>query len=296
MFEKIRRVGMSAEAATALLVLDTMAWGLSYVVIKIGARDIPPFELIALRFTIASLVCLALFRRSFAAGVSRRAVVYGTVLGIAMFLGSTTMVYGVQTTDASTAGFLASAKILFVPILVAIWLRQLPERRIFVGILSATVGIALLSLKDGLQLSMGAVLCIASALFYALHIAMTGGMAKKESAILIGVIQQIAMAVLGWICLALFNTPMLPTTGVQWTVILVLALVNGVFVFVSQPIAQQFASAERTALIFAMEPVFSAIFSFLLMGDRFTLRDICGAALILASVLLASNARKGPLS
>lgn len=289
--ERIRRVGLSPQAATILLIFNTMAWGLSYVVIKIGAQTIPPFELIALRFTIASLICVAIFHKSFV-HINARALLYGTVLGITMFIGSTTMVYGVQTTDASTATFIASTKIVFVPLLLALWTHHLPDKRIILGTIGTTIGIALLSLEDGLTLSIGAVLCIASAIAYALHILFTGAMARKEDAILIGVLQQVVMAILGIICMLLFNTPIIPNGVVPWTTVLVLALVNGVFVFVSQPVAQRFASAEFTALIFAMEPVFGAIFSFLLMGDWFTVQDTIGAALVLISVFLSSVQKK----
>ena len=258
--ERIRRVGLSPQAATVLLIFNTMAWGLSYVVIKIGAQTIPPFELIALRFAIASLICVAIFRKSLV-HINARAILYGTILGITMFIGSTTMVYGVQTTDASTATFIASTKIVFVPLLLALWTHRLPDKRIILGTVGTTVGIALLSLENGLTLSTGAVLCIASAIAYALHILFTGAMARKEDAILIGVLQQVVMALLGIVCMLVFNTPLIPKGIVPWTTVLVLALVNGVFVFVSQPVAQRFASAEFTALIFAMEPVFGAIFS-----------------------------------
>lgn len=289
--ERIRRVGLSPQAATVLLIFNTMAWGLSYVVIKIGAQTIPPFELIALRFTIASLICVAIFRKSLV-HINARAILYGTILGITMFIGSTTMVYGVQTTDASTATFIASTKIVFVPSLLALWTHRLPDKRIILGTVGTIVGIALLSLENGLTLSTGAVLCIASAIAYALHILFTGAMARKEDAILIGVLQQVVMALLGIVCMLVFNTPLIPKGVVPWTTVLVLALVNGVFVFVSQPVAQRFASAEFTALIFAMEPVFGAIFSVLLMGDRFTLQDTLGALLVLMSVLLSSIQKK----
>lgn len=289
--ERIRRVGLFPQAATVLLIFNTMAWGLSYVVIKIGAQTIPPFELIALRFAIASLICVAIFRKSLV-HINARAIFYGTILGSTMFIGSTTMVYGVQTTDASTATFIASTKIVFVPLLLALWTHRLPDKRIILGTVGTTVGIALLSLENGLTLSTGAVLCIASAIAYALHILFTGAMARKEDAILIGVLQQVVMALLGIVCMLVFNTPLIPKGIVPWTTVLVLALVNGVFVFVSQPVAQRFASAEFTALIFAMEPVFGAIFSVLLMGDRFTLQDTLGALLVLMSVLLSSVQKK----
>ena len=96
------------------------------------------------------------------------------------------------------------------------------------------------------------------------------------------------MAILGWVGVALFNTPIIPQGFSPWAAVLTLALVNGVFVFVSQSVAQRYASSEHTALLFAMEPVFGAIFSFLLMHDTLTTQDALGAVLIFISITLAS--------
>ena len=289
--QRLHRVGMSPRVAMFILTLDTMAWGLSYVVIKIGAAAMPPFELIALRFTIASLICTLLFRDQLRQ-ITRRGAFYGVVLGITMFIGSTTMAYGVLSTTASTATFLASAKIVFVPLLLALWTRKLPAVRMSLCFLGTMVGIGLLSLEDGLNLSLGAILCILSALSYAFHIIFTGEMAKRENAVVLGVVQQITMAILGWVGLALFNTPVVPTGFAPWAAVLTLALVNGVFVFVSRSVAPAHASSEHTALLFALEPVFGAIFSYLLMHDTLDLQDALGAAIILLSVLLASTKKK----
>ena len=300
--KRLGRVGMTQNMALFILTLDTMAWGLSYVVIKIGAQTIPPFELIALRFTIASIICAAFFWRSLV-GASRRSWYYSAILGVVMFIGSATMAYGVRTTDASTATFLASAKIVFVPLLLALVAHRLPSRRMMLCFAITAVGLCLLSFEGGLTLSMGAFLCIISALSYAIHINLTGYMARCEDTIVLGVGQQLTMAILGWLGVALFNTPIIPQGFSPWAAVLTLALVNGVFVFVSQSVAQRYASSEHTALLFAMEPVFGAIFSFLLMHDTLTTQDALGAVLIFISITLASikkrpvkSAKPSPLS
>jgi drug/metabolite transporter (DMT)-like permease len=78
---------------------------------------------------------------------------------------------------------------------------------------------------------------------------------------------------------------------IQWTPALFAALaVTSLFAtalaFSIQTWAQRWTSATRTALIFALEPVFAWITSFLLAGELLSGRATVGAALILCGVLM----------
>jgi drug/metabolite transporter (DMT)-like permease len=48
---------------------------------------------------------------------------------------------------------------------------------------------------------------------------------------------------------------------------------------------QQYTTATRTALIFALEPVFALATAVLAGGEKLTLAAVCGAALILAGIV-----------
>jgi drug/metabolite transporter (DMT)-like permease len=60
-----------------------------------------------------------------------------------------------------------------------------------------------------------------------------------------------------------------------------------------QTVAQRFTSPTRTALVFATEPVFAALFSFLLIGEVLGPRQLVGCALILAGMITAETLRAG---
>jgi drug/metabolite transporter (DMT)-like permease len=70
--------------------------------------------------------------------------------------------------------------------------------------------------------------------------------------------------------------------------------VTGIFAsalgFLVQTWAQRQLSAARTALAFAMEPVWTAIFGFWLAGDRLGVAGWTGAALIMAGIVVAEPA------
>lgn len=285
--QRVHRVGMSRSMANFLLFLITMAWGLSYVLLKIGGATIPPFEVLALRFTLASIVCIAIFRRRLSR-LTKRALYYGFLLGTVMYACSTAIIYGMNTTEASTASFLTSSAIVIVPVAQAIRKRRLPETKIIFGTIGTTIGIALLSLKGSLVLSAGATLCIISAFLYAAHIIMTDGMTRKEDAILLGIVQMVVMSAWGWSTTLLFTTPVIPTERNEWFAILALAFICGAFAFITQPFAQSYTTPENTALIFSMEPAFGAFFGFIFLHELLSFQATCGAILVLASVLLTT--------
>lgn len=66
----------------------------------------------------------------------------------------------------------------------------------------------------------------------------------------------------------------------------VTSLLATAFAFAVQSWAQQFTTPTRTALIFALEPVFAWLTAYILTGEVLTRRGAAGAILILAGVLL----------
>jgi len=57
--------------------------------------------------------------------------------------------------------------------------------------------------------------------------------------------------------------------------------------FSVQTWAQQFTPSTHTAIIYSLEPVFAALTSYVVVGERLGGRGLLGAGLILAGVLLA---------
>ena len=82
--KRLRRVGMSQRMANFWLVLVTMSWGISYVFLKTASAAIHPFEIIALRFTLAGSLCALIFRHRLPK-MNKQVLVHGVVLGVIMF-------------------------------------------------------------------------------------------------------------------------------------------------------------------------------------------------------------------
>lgn len=271
--------------ADLALLMCTLFWGSSYLFMQMGLKDLETYNLIGVRFGIAFLLAAAFFHRRLLS-TNRKTILHAFILGAILFGVFATVTSGVKTTTASQAGFLVSLTVIFVPIL-SIILRNKPQKRVFIGAGLAMVGIGLLTLSSELQISQGDLLCIAAALFYATHIIVTGRWASQSDTIQLGIYQLGFTALIGILFSILFETPALPHTPQSWLAVLSLSILCSAIGFVVQTVAQKYTTPAHTGVIFSLEPVFAALFAFLVTGETLTLRGYIGAGLVLLSVLIA---------
>lgn len=284
---------MSSRKAELLMVSVSLAWGSSYLLMKVGLNSIGPFNLIGLRFGIA-FVCMAIvflpnFRR-----LNWKIFGKGVLMGSVLFLIFTGMVCGVNHTTASTAGFLTSTTVVLVPILESILRRSIPQKSVIFSICLALCGLFLLTAKNGITADKGALLCLMGAFFYAIYIIVLDKITKKDDTLLISVIQLGIASLWGTVCMLLFETPALPETPLQWGAIICLGLICSAYGFMVQPIAQKYAAPERIGLIFSLEPVFSALLSFSFLHEILEIQGYVGATLIFTAVILSEVMKNIP--
>jgi drug/metabolite transporter (DMT)-like permease len=160
-----------------------------------------------------------------------------------------------------------------------------------ISILLTVIGLYLLTVKDTFALDRGSVYCLLAALFYAIYIVVLDMIAKNEDMLLISIIQLGITSLLGALFMLCVETPSLPETPIQWGAIIGLGLICSAYGFVIQPIAQRYTTPEKIGLIFSLEPVFSAILSYIFLHEILGVKGYFGAALIFSGVIL-SNIKK----
>ncbi|CAM3254851.1 DMT family transporter [Brevibacillus invocatus] len=271
--------------ADLAMLLVTLFWGSSYLFMQMGLTDLQTFNFIALRFLLAFVLAGLFFRRRILR-THRKTLGKTFVLGTLLFGVFVTITTGLKTTTASQAGFLVSLTVIFVPFL-SMLLRQIPPPRVFLGAFLALIGIGLLTLNSQLEISRGDLLCILGAVFYAIHIIVTGRWANQSDPLQLGVYQLGFTGLLGLLFSLALETPRLPVTPEAWFAVLMLGIFCSAVGFVVQTVAQQYTTPTHTALIFSMEPVLAVAIAFLVTGEMLSLRGYVGAALVLFSILIA---------
>lgn len=267
------------------LVVVTVIWGSTFVIIK-GALDlVGPHLLVATRFWIAALVLTALWvprRRR----ISRSIAGHGLLAGALLWSSYVTQTIGLQSTGAGKVAFITGLNVVIVPLLAALLLRQRPGRATGLGVLLATGGLALLTLDSTLSIQSGDLWVVLSAATFALHIVIIAYLAPRYPALDFALIQLWTVALLGTFVALVVERPAAPPAG-AWPALLYLGVVATAVVFLLQVSAQRYTTATHTALIFALEPLFAALFALLLLGERLPPRGWLGGALILTGTLVA---------
>ena len=278
---------MTRQKALLLSFSVPMAWGMSYPLMKIGAESMSATSVVALRCLIAFAITLATFRKK-ALRPSRALLGRAAVMGALMAVMLTCMCLGASLTTASAAGFLQSLTVVIVPIMTCIMFRRKPEPKVVVGVVVVAAGMLLLSGADLAHLNLGAVVMLASAFIYAAYIIVNKRFVEEVDSLSLGIWQ---LGFSGVFCV-LFSCAngglMLPQTPAQAASIVALALVCSAYGFVTQSVVQQYVSAETTGFAFSLEPVFSALFSFVLLGEMLAPVGYVGAMLIFAGVTVAT--------
>ena len=278
----------SRRRAELSLVGVTFVWGATFVVVKGALRDSSTLLFLALRFTLATVALAAAFRPLPSRFDKAKPILGGGVLaGVFLFCGYLLQTIGLRYTTPSKSAFITGLCVVMVPVFSALVARRLPGVSVGLGVATATAGMALLTLRGAsLRMDFGDLLTLGGAAAFSVHIMLLGWLAPKLGFQALALTQIATAAVLG---LSTFWWVEQPT--VRWTPGLIAALVvTGLLAtavaFSVQSWAQQYTTPTRTALIFAMEPVFAWITSFVVAGEILAPRAAIGAILILAGILL----------
>ncbi|MBW4578816.1 MAG: DMT family transporter [Tildeniella nuda ZEHNDER 1965/U140] len=265
-----------------LLIATTLIWGTTFPVVKATVVSITPLSLIAIRFALAALVFVP-WLRPFNARLLRD----GVLLGLAYLASYIALTVGVETIAAGRAAFMLSLSVILVPLLGLFLGRRLQIMGLVAAVL-AIVGIGIMS-WDGGGLSIGDLWVFGGALSYAIYILLLESALKRHPPLTLSAVQLVFVAGVTVIWAAPEMMTQLPAIAAHWGQLLYLGLVVTAATTITQAVAQQWVSAHETALLYTLEPVFAAIFSFWLLGEQFGERGFIGAGLILTAMVLSQS-------
>ena len=273
--------------ADMMLVLVTLCWGISYFMMDICLDEMDPMTLNAYRFLGAfAVAALVSFRRI--RNVNRTTLKYAFFIAISLvfvYIGAT---YGVKYTTQSNAGFFCATSTIFTPIIVFVFRKIVPEKKLILAVILCTVGLALMSLDVNMHIAKGDWLCLLCGFSYGFDLLITEIAVEKEevNAFQLGVYQLLFTGLFMLVLSFVLETPCLPQSPKCWISVIFLAIFCTGLAFIIQCVAQQYTSASHVGVIFALEPVFAGIVAFFLAGERLLPRGYFGAVLMLISLLV----------
>lgn len=151
------------------------------------------------------------------------------------------------------------------------------------GALACLLGVALLTLRNGLALTPGIGYCILEAFLYSAAILVTDRLTHAGAAPLV---RRGAVGFLGVLALSVVLFRRAAQRRRRWLAVLALALVCSGFGFTLQPVAQSGTTADHAALFCALNPFVAATLGAVCFHER-GLAGLLGGALILAGILVS---------
>ncbi|MCX7796582.1 MAG: DMT family transporter [bacterium] len=266
------------------LLFVTLVWGSTFALVKSALDCMGPFYFLAVRFSLASIIMLFIFRKSFLTHKIKPGYI---LVGIFLFLGYVFQTIGLKYTTASNAAFITGLSVVIVPFLEIIFMkRRLPLTSIL-GAISSTVGLWFLTGLHSFNMNYGDLLVLICALCFASQIITVGICAPNSDTGVISTTQVIMVAILSWFSIPVFRETIntnISTTAI-WAVVIT-AIFATALAFYIQALAQKVINPTTIALIFATEPVFGGLFGYFILKEVLTPSALFGAGLILLGMFV----------
>jgi drug/metabolite transporter (DMT)-like permease len=275
--------------AELILASVTIFWGATFPIVKDAITEIPVMAFLWIRFAMAAILLACLTGKKGFATLDRRGWLIGIILGTLLALSYIFQTFGLERTSSSNAGFLTGLGIVWVPLLAGPLLKKPAAFGSKVGVGFALLGLLLLTWHTPWTINFGDLLVVICSIFIALHILGLDLFTKGYDGKALTFVQITTAAFIYLIGSLIFE----PTSWPQvWTGSLVFAFVitalfATVYAFWAMTTFQNRTTPTRAALIYTLEPVFAAIFSIWLAGDRLTPIGWVGGGLIVAGMIFA---------
>ena len=269
-------------------------WGTTFIIVKNSLNDASTFVFLSLRFTMAAaLLALALRGRLHRKGPADWRG--GLLCGVFLFLGCALQTAGLRLTSASNSAFITGLYVVLVPLLGSLVNKSKPRPVEIAGAVAALVGTGLMtSVELGLHFNTGDLLTAACALAFAGHIMAVAHYSRTIDYERLSLYQVGGVALFSWIGASLVEPARVVWSGRLWFGLLSTAVFATALSFLLYTWAQKHTTAARSALIFALEPVFAGLTAWVVASEAWSARSLAGAALILAGIVLVEVKPAGP--
>lgn len=278
------------------LLLTTMIWGGSFVVLKDTLSALPPSWLLAIRFLLAGLITTVVFWRSLRDNLDGSHLLAGAIIGVTGGAAYLVQNIGLVSTTPAKNAFLTATYCAMVPFVYWAIGRGRPHWNNLAAALLCVCGTFLVTLGGAaggianLSMGQGDVLSLVGAFFFAVNIVAISVFAPAHDALTLSVVQLYVFGLFSAAAALVLGEPVPPAATFTPEVIAKLAyviLLATVFAIIMQNTAQAHVESAQTALLMSFESVFGVIFSIVFYHEQVTVPMLMGFGLIFAAILVS---------
>jgi drug/metabolite transporter (DMT)-like permease len=280
--------------AEGLIVLQSIVYGFGDPISKIAFEVTPVYTMMSVRYLIAFVTVFLIFRSRIINTVRtvpvRSWLIPGMCVGLSYLLNNVAQ----ALTDATSVAFLRSLSVVITPAFAFMIYRSRYRWQHTALQVLVLPGMYLLCVKGGLSgFGAGEVIALAAAALMAAALVFTKNYLDTVDPASMTSLQAGCSAVLALIGCVIFEggLHLETTTGTAWLIILYLAITCTFLGYLLQNMALTRISDREVSLIQSLNPVMTAVFSFILLGEKLSAAGIAGAAIIIACISVSALIR-----
>ena len=270
------------------LLVTTLIWGSSFVILKSTLDTITPLWLLSIRFCGAAIVMLALCYKKIRL-IDRQHIKGGVLMGVFLSAAYTVQTYGLVYTTPGKNAFLTASYCIIVPFLYWLISGKKPDKFNISAAIVCIVGMGFVCLNNDLTVNIGDILTICCGLFYALHIITTAKSVDGRDPLLLTVIQFITAGIVCLVFAALFEpTPKAIPASSVWSIAYLVIMCTGVC-YILQTFGQKYTPPAAASVLLSLESVFGTVISIAIGQENLTVSIVLGFILIFTAVLISET-------
>jgi drug/metabolite transporter (DMT)-like permease len=268
----------------------TALWGASFPLMSMALKDIPTFSFIAIRYTLSALILAVVFYKNFK-NISKITLKSGFIIGIVLFSGVAFQVAGLVYTTPSKSGFITGLNVIFVPIIIALLYKKLPDSKTIFGIILSVLGLGIMSINADFSINKGDFLTFIGAILFAVQVLVVDKYTKDVDIVVLTCVEVLVVGLMGAVPAAIvekfsFTWSLQVIGAILFTAIFSTAIAHSL-----QNKVQSYIDPTHAAIIYLAEPVFGAIFS-MFFGDKMGMRTVLGGIVIVLGMLVMNIKKK----
>lgn len=290
-----------------LLLLTALVWGVSFTAQSKGMQSVQAFTFNGIRMTMGAVVLtpVILIRDRLAAKkltpqqktekkkADRKALLHGALLGVVFFIASNIQQHAFLYTGSGKIAFITALYIFFVPML-GLFIKKRTPLLTWLCVILGFAGLYFLCVdpKDMSEINKGDLLAIGCAAVFAVHILMIEKFTAKSDGLRLSAMQFLVGGILSSAAMFIFEKPSISGITDAAIPLLYAGIMSCGVAYTLQIIGQKYTEATVASLLLCMESVFGVIAAAIILGEKLTVRELIGCAIMFGAIILSQFSEK----
>lgn len=276
------------------LMISVILWGSSFALTKPLLDFMNIFTFMAFRFVTGGivLVIFLVFLKHFK--LSKNEIKGGIITGTLLFSAFVFHTLGLKYTSVAKNAFIVGSNVIFVPIILTVLYRKKQPLNVWISTFLALLGLALVTL-DGTQggVNQGDIITVIGTLFVSFYILKVEKFVKEAHSLTLATVQVLTVGILSLILALMSDDAQVIASHLKQNPqlminILILSVGCTSIAYLIANYSQSILSSSRIALLYVFEPIFAAVFGWIILGEGIGIQGILGASFITLATILPS--------